>query len=178
MRTDWKIDRIEYPELQKSIKPDIDERSVRLDVYGECKMKEKLNQYAKEVLLVDGLETYIISSEYYHELPGIWASLQPNSYFQKVLLSYVKVLSEINKIELAIGVSYNPHLPSSLQWRPVLCYLHDGIYYHVEYKEHWRCIDCKYDQHRVIMQLVDHEPDAYFGVAKPYNSDVFKKNPL
>ena len=30
---DLKIDRIEYPELQKSIKPDMDARSVRLDVY-------------------------------------------------------------------------------------------------------------------------------------------------
>lgn len=30
---DLNIDRIEYPELQKSIKPDIDARSVRLDVY-------------------------------------------------------------------------------------------------------------------------------------------------
>lgn len=30
---DLEIDRIEYPELQKSIKPDIDARSVRLDVY-------------------------------------------------------------------------------------------------------------------------------------------------
>ncbi len=28
-----KIDHIEYPELQKSIKPDVDARSVRLDVY-------------------------------------------------------------------------------------------------------------------------------------------------
>ena len=27
------IDRIEYPETQKSIKPDVDARSVRLDVY-------------------------------------------------------------------------------------------------------------------------------------------------
>ena len=30
---DLKIDHIEYPELQKSIKPDVDARSVRLDVY-------------------------------------------------------------------------------------------------------------------------------------------------
>ena len=30
---DLEIDHIEYPELQKSIKPDIDARSVRLDVY-------------------------------------------------------------------------------------------------------------------------------------------------
>ena len=30
---DLKIDRVEYPELQKSIKLDIDARSVRLDVY-------------------------------------------------------------------------------------------------------------------------------------------------
>lgn len=30
---DLKIDHIEYPELQKSIKPDMDARSVRLDVY-------------------------------------------------------------------------------------------------------------------------------------------------
>ncbi len=30
---DLKIERIEYPELQKSIKPDMDARSVRLDVY-------------------------------------------------------------------------------------------------------------------------------------------------
>ena len=30
---DLKIDRIEYPELQKTIKPDMDARSVRLDVY-------------------------------------------------------------------------------------------------------------------------------------------------
>ena len=27
------VDRIEYPETQKSIKPDVDARSVRLDVY-------------------------------------------------------------------------------------------------------------------------------------------------
>lgn len=30
---DLNIDRIEYPELQKAIKPDMDARSVRLDVY-------------------------------------------------------------------------------------------------------------------------------------------------
>lgn len=30
---DLKIDRIEYPQLQKTIKPDMDARSVRLDVY-------------------------------------------------------------------------------------------------------------------------------------------------
>ena len=30
---DLKIDRIEYPEVQKSIRPDIDAKSVRLDVY-------------------------------------------------------------------------------------------------------------------------------------------------
>ena len=30
---DLEIDHIEYPELQKSIKPDIDAHSIRLDVY-------------------------------------------------------------------------------------------------------------------------------------------------
>ncbi len=30
---DLKIDRIEYPEAQKAIRPDIDAKSVRLDVY-------------------------------------------------------------------------------------------------------------------------------------------------
>ena len=30
---DLEIDRIEYPELQKGIRPDIDAKSVRLDVY-------------------------------------------------------------------------------------------------------------------------------------------------
>ena len=32
---DLKIDRIEYPETQKAIRPDIDAKSVRLDVYVE-----------------------------------------------------------------------------------------------------------------------------------------------
>lgn len=30
---DLEIDHIEYPELQKAIKPDVDAKSVRLDVY-------------------------------------------------------------------------------------------------------------------------------------------------
>ena len=30
---DLEIDHIEYPELQKAIKPDVDAKSIRLDVY-------------------------------------------------------------------------------------------------------------------------------------------------
>ena len=36
---DLKIDHIEYPELQKSIKPDVDARSVRLNVYVQDNKK-------------------------------------------------------------------------------------------------------------------------------------------
>jgi len=141
-------------------------------------MKEILNQYTKEVLCIDGLETYIISSEFYHELLNIIDSIQPNSYFKKELYYYIEVVSSVKNVELQIGVSYNPHIKiESLQWRPILCYKHDKNLYHVSYKEKWRCFDCKYDNHAVIMQLVDAEPDVYFGAEKPAYSPLFKKIP-
>jgi len=141
-------------------------------------MKELLIRYTKEVFCIDGLDTYIISSEFYHELLNIIDSIQQNSYFKKKLQYYVEVVSLVKNIELLIGISYNPYLKKeSLQWRPVLCYKNDRDLYHVEYKEKWRCFDCKYDDHAVIMQLVNAEPDAYFGAKKPTYSTLFKKIP-
>jgi len=138
-------------------------------------MKEILSRYTKEVLRIDGLETYIISSEFYHELLN---SIQPDTYFKKCLNHYIEVVSSIKSIELLIGVSYNPNIKvERLQWRPVLCYKQDNRLYHVSYNGKWRCLDCKYDNHAVIMQLADTEPDAYFGTEKPAHSALFKKIP-
>jgi len=141
-------------------------------------MKDILNQYTSDVLYVDGLETYIISSKFYHELLNAIDSIQPNSYFKREFNYYIEVVSSVKSVELLIGVSYNPQIKiERLQWRPVLCYKHGSSLYQVSYKEKWRCIDCKYDHHSVIMQLVDAEPDVYFGVEKPAYSTLFKKVP-
>ena len=50
---DLKIDHIEYPQLQKSIKPDIDAKSVRLDVYVQ---DQKQTVYDIEMQVTDTKE--------------------------------------------------------------------------------------------------------------------------
>lgn len=57
-----KIDRIEYPELQKSIKQDIDARSVRLDVY----VKDNKNIVYDIEMQVSDTQELPERSRYYH----------------------------------------------------------------------------------------------------------------
>jgi len=141
-------------------------------------MKALLCKYAKVIARIDRLETYVISAEYYSELPTIINATKQNPSFLKHLNYCIEVATSVKNIELFVGIAYNPNISlENLRWRPVLCYQYNKNFYHVLYKENWVCMDCNYDKHTVIMQLVSGEPDTYYGTEKPEYSPIFQKIP-
>lgn len=81
---DLEIDRIEYPELQKSIKPDIDAHSVRLDVYVK---DEKEVIYDIEMQVCDTKELPK-RSRYYQGMMDLQL-IDKGQYYDELNQSYV-----------------------------------------------------------------------------------------
>lgn len=81
---DLKIDRIEYPELQKTIKPDMDARSVRLDVY----VKDDKNTVYDIEMQVSDTKELPERSRYYQSMIDLQL-IDKGQYYKKLNRSYI-----------------------------------------------------------------------------------------
>ena len=79
-----KIDRIEYPELQKSIKPDADARSVRLDVY----VKDNKNTVYDIEMQVSDKKELPERSRYYQSMIDLQL-IDKGQFYKKLNRSYI-----------------------------------------------------------------------------------------
>ena len=79
-----KIDRIEYPELQKSIKQDIDARSVRLDVY----VKDNKNTVYDIEMQVSDTKELPERSRYYQGMIDLQL-MDKGQFYKKLNRSYI-----------------------------------------------------------------------------------------
>lgn len=81
---DLKIDRIEYPELQKTIKPDMDARSIRLDVY----VKDDKNTVYDIEMQVSDTKELPERSRYYQSMIDLQL-IDKGQYYKKLNRSYI-----------------------------------------------------------------------------------------
>lgn len=81
---DLKIDRIEYPELQKTIKPDMDARSVRLDVY----VKDNKNTVYDIEMQISDTKELPERSRYYQSMIDLQL-IDKGQYYKKLNRSYI-----------------------------------------------------------------------------------------
>ena len=81
---DLNIDRIEYPELQKAIKPDMDARSVRLDVY----VKDNKNTVYDIEMQVSNTKELPERSRYYQSMIDLQL-IDKGQYYKKLNRSYI-----------------------------------------------------------------------------------------
>jgi len=81
---DLKIERIEYPELQKSIKPDIDARSVRLDVY----VKDNKNTVYDIEMQVSDTKELPERSRYYQSMIDLQL-VDKGQFYKKLNKSFI-----------------------------------------------------------------------------------------
>ncbi len=81
---DLKIDRIEYPQLQKTIKPDMDARSVRLDVY----VKDNKNTVYDIEMQVSDTKELPERSRYYQSMIDLQL-IDKGQYYKKLNRSYI-----------------------------------------------------------------------------------------
>ena len=81
---DLKIDRIEYPQLQKTIKPDMDARSVRLDVY----VKDNKNTVYDIEMQVSDTKELPERSRYYQSMIDLQL-VDKGQYYKKLNRSYI-----------------------------------------------------------------------------------------
>ena len=83
---DLKIHRIEYPELQKSIKSDMDARSVRLDVYV---MDNREIVYDIEMQIRDTKVLPMPKRSRYYQGMMDWQIIDKGEYYKKLNKSYI-----------------------------------------------------------------------------------------
>ena len=83
---DLKIHRIEYPELLKSIKSDMDARSVRLDVYV---MDNREIVYDIEMQIRDTKELPMPKRSRYYQGMMDWQIIDKGEYYKKLNKSYI-----------------------------------------------------------------------------------------
>lgn len=78
------IDHIEYPELQKAIKPDVDARSVRLDVY----VKDNKNTVYDIEMQVSNTKELPKRSRYYQSMIDLQL-IDKGEFYKKLNRSYI-----------------------------------------------------------------------------------------
>lgn len=127
-----------------------------------------IEKYCAKKLIVDGLETYIISPARYDDIlkdTELSRQLEINGEFLKVLINNAAKIDEM-KIHLAFVChkAWENHI-----WQPINVCEYEDRYYHVSIRDTWLCRECGH-VHRgsIIMPMA--EADAVF-LDKPHFRD-------
>lgn len=120
-----------------------------------------LEKYTYKRMVLNGLDTYIISPEHYDEFLRDEKLMESLQILKEFLYRYISIAASETGEALYFAIGYNQHIKR--KW-PLLCLEQDGVFYHVSYHSGWICRQCMQDNGAVIMPLVEAAQDYYIGL--------------
>ncbi len=139
---------------------------------------DRLKDYCIEVRDIDGLRTYIISSDYLDNFlsdKDLLASLFVSPESIQYMVNQAK--ENPSKVFFAF-VQRNNVNNKRFVWQPVNCYKNGDIYCHIFIRDSWMCRECNHiNRDKFIMPMVEHETIFYVmeGIKYPPILSVFKR---
>ena len=122
-------------------------------------------KYSFVICCLDGIDTYIISPEYYSSLiedQELLENLIP-SWRKDRVIYLIQTAQKFDALYLAFGHN-KIGAGLDLEWEPVLCYKKENSFFNVAFRDSWMCIDCKYVLCApIIMPMCEGDPDFYYG---------------
>ncbi len=121
---------------------------------------------------IDGIETYLFLTE---ELEDILRDSSKPDEFQRCIMWHRKCVGEIENIK---DVKLYPavcHIEKADRWMPVYCLEMGKIYYHVGFRERWRCRDCGTEYGPVLLHQMEVDTVLYIGRKWPQIPKFFTK---
>ena len=135
-----------------------------------------LKKYCLEVRCIDGLDTYIISPEFYEKILSdneLLAQLGASKNKRRFIETFIKYAKEVEGMELHLAFIHQKKW-KDFEWIPVNCLKHGDEIFHICCRENWICHECGYDNPGiVIMPQVEADPTYYEKC--PAISSVFQK---
>lgn len=133
-----------------------------------------LKKYRLECLKIDGAETHVINPYSMESLVNDRQLLAQMGIQRQYLMPYIDVISSVREVELYLGIMYNERF-KSCRWNPVLCLRWNNQYYHVHYRDSWRCRHCGHTVGRVLMPLSESDRIYYSESETPPTVGIFQK---
>ena len=151
---------------------------------------QQLEPYCMEMRCINDLDTYIISPQYYEKLLSdtdlmklLWWNKDqhgqhhlPPDWQEERIKSMMEVSRRVDSLYFA--VVRHKGRPERFVWKSVHCYHQEDTFYHVMYRESWRCIDCGYWlEAPLIMPMVESDALFYCGTENrwPDTPPIFQK---
>ena len=100
-------------------------------------------KYSFVICCLDGIDTYIISPEYYSSLiedQELLENLIP-SWRKDRVIYLIQTAQKFDALYLAFG-HHKIGAGLDLEWEPVLCYKKENFFFNVAFRDSWMCIDC------------------------------------
>lgn len=141
------------------------------------KMIEQLQNYSKEIVSRNGMETYIIAPE---RLDNFLLDTKLLSVLSMSALK-IKQFVECTKIDVSTIFFASVHFTNRMEryaWEPFNCYKSGDVYHPVYIRTTWLCRECKQLQYGLFMMpMIEHDVNFYQGTDNPYPKipSIFKK---
>lgn len=151
-----------------------------------CKTEEIVNlltKYCIKVCNINGLDTYIISPQYYADMLADIKLMDNLSVSIFVSVDAIKHFINIVKIvdnQLFLAFVHHKNYIERFAWWIVNCYEHEKIFYHVHYRDSWLCRECGHSLYAHIIMPIDESDPTFYSETDnlyPEISSIFKKIP-
>lgn len=139
---------------------------------------ERLKKYCVAICVIDGVQTFIISSSKYDDIIKDKELLK---YLKKTdvdIMSFIKMAREVDIEKIYLAFVKLPTKVEKCKWIPIHCYNDGHSFYHVHYRSTWMCRECKNIMDAsIIMPMVEEDPVIYRWSENQYPDipSIFKK---
>lgn len=141
---------------------------------------KKLSEYCLQICCINGLDTYIISPQYHKELMDDTKLLEEMHIRKDRVPVFVDIAAQCGTDRLYIAFVIHKNYAERFQWEIVNCLRNDDGFFHVFYRDSWKCRECGNIMYAPVLMPMD-EADAtfYSGMLNrcPPVPDFFKKVP-
>lgn len=146
-------------------------------------ISELLAKYCIKICNINGLDTYIISPQYYGDI------LADTELLDKLTVSIFASADSIKKFiniakkvdnQLLLAFVYYKNYIDKFAWMPLNCYENENSFYLIFYRDSWLCRECGYLLHaNIIMPIEECDTVFYSGTKNQYSPipSIFKKIP-
>lgn len=151
--------------------------------YNAKEISKLLAKYCIKICNINGLDTYIISPQYYDDLLAdveLLGKLAISIFASTDLIkNFISIAKKVDN-QLLLAFVYYKNYIDKFAWVPLNCYENEKVFYHVHYRDSWLCRECGYLlRANMIMPIDESDPIFYSGTKNPYPPIpfIFKKIP-
>lgn len=141
---------------------------------------KKLSEYCLQICCINGLDTYIISPQSCNELMNNTELLDKMHIRRERISAYADMTAKCGTDRLYTAFVIHKNYAERFQWEIVNCLRNDDGFFHVFYRDSWKCRECGNIMYAPVLMPMD-EADAtfYSGMLNrcPPVPDFFKKVP-